>query len=69
MTLPHAVLVSLPSILDMKHAAEIYGAIVGCAVSLWLVSVVVNSVLDHVKHARAERRAYIVRRMMDGEDL
>lgn len=66
-TLPQAVLVSLPTSTDLLHAAQVYGAIVGCAVTLWVVAAVVGTIADHVKQARLEHKQFVIRRLMEGD--
>jgi hypothetical protein len=67
MTLPHAVILSFLTALDLRHAVIAYGSVLGCAASLWLVAVVVNSIADRIKQARLEHRQFVIRRLMEGD--
>ena len=58
-----AVLVALPTVLDLKHALYAYGSIVGCFVTLWGVATFIGWIADQ----RAEHRAFVIRRLMEGD--
>lgn len=51
------------TLLDLKHAALAYGSIVGCATCLWAVATFIGWLADR----KAERRAFVIRRLMEGD--